>query len=270
MSYSRVGFIGAGKMAAALAKGFIDGGRLDASQALACDPFPAARESFEAATGIAVTDDNEKTLRESDALFLCVKPYQLGEVFRANGAVALTERQLVVSILAGTPLAALGKASGGICRVIRAMPNTPALVGRSATAIAPGATATEEDVAWVASMFEAVGLLERVPETLIDAVTGVSGSGPAYVYQFIEALSDAGVAEGLARDVATRLAAQTVLGAATMVLETGRHPGELKDMVTSAGGTTIEAICELERSGFRGATINAVRAAARRSREMSQ
>ena len=153
-------------------------------------------------------------------------------------------------------------------RVIRVMPNTPALIGASASAFACGKSATKPDAALVQRLLSAVGIAVEVKEPLLDAVTGLSGSGPAYVYQFIEALSDGGVASGLPRDLATKLAAQTVMGAAKMVLETGEHPGALKDAVASPGGTTIEGIHELEKGRLRGTVMNAVRAATEKSRKL--
>ena len=176
----------------------------------------------------------------------------------------------MISIAAGVPLAKLEALLSAGARVIRVMPNTPALVGASASAFALGAAATREDAALTERLFSAVGIAYEVKERLLDAVTGLSGSGPAYVCLLIEALSDGGVAAGLPRDVATRLAAQTVLGSAKMVLETGQHPAVLKDMVTSPGGTTIEGLHELEKAGVRGAFMNAVRAAAEKSKQLGQ
>ena len=176
----------------------------------------------------------------------------------------------MISIAAGVPLAKLEAGLGANARVIRVMPNTPALVGASATAFAPGKSALAEDAKLAQTLFSSVGLAVQLKEALLDAVTGLSGSGPAYVYLIIEALSDGGVAAGLPRDVATRLAAQTVLGGARMVLETGLHPGTLKDMVTSPGGTTIEGLHELEKGKLRGTLMSAVRAAAEKSRKLGQ
>jgi pyrroline-5-carboxylate reductase len=183
---------------------------------------------------------------------------------------SFTPRHLLISIAAGVPLARLEAALPARARVIRVMPNTPALVGAAACGFALGTSATKADGALAQRLLSAVGLAFQVKETLLDAVTGLSGSGPAYVYQFIEALSDGGVAVGLPRDVATQLAAQTVLGSARMVLETGSHPGVLKDMVTSPGGTTIEGLHELEKGNLRGAVISAVRAAAEKSKRLGQ
>jgi pyrroline-5-carboxylate reductase len=179
-------------------------------------------------------------------------------------------RPLVVSIAAGVTLAQLAAALGGPTRLVRVMPNTPCLVDASASAFTPGEHATGEDVTLVQGLLDTVGRAFRVPEHLLDAVTGLSGSGPAFVYLVIEALSDGGVRAGLPRDVSTALAAQTVLGAAKMVLETNQHPGALKDMVASPGGTTIAGLHELERAGVRGAFMNAVEAASRRAAELGK
>jgi pyrroline-5-carboxylate reductase len=202
-------------------------------------------------------------------LILATKPDQaaavLGEIHDA-----VTRRHLLISIAAGIPTAKLEAALPARARVIRVMPNTPALVGASASGFALGKSATRADGLLAHRLLSAVGVAVQLKETLMDAVTGLSGSGPAYVYQFIEALSDGGVAVGLPRDVATRLAAQTVLGGAKMVLETGLHPGSLKDMVTSPGGTTIEGLHELEKGKLRGTVMSAVRAAAEKSKQLGQ
>lgn len=267
MAELRLGVLGSGKMATAMVSGLIGSECFQRQRILASDPIPEARTAFQESTGAAVTESNLEVVQSSDVILLCVKPAMVVGVL-SSVREALDASKLVVSIAAGVSLETLASAAGSACRLMRAMPNTPALVGASATAYALGPNATEDDAASAQKWFGSVGLSVAVPESLMDAVTGLSGSGPAYAYLFLEALSDAGVAEGLARETATKLAAQTLLGAATMVLETGRHPGELKDMVTSPGGTTIEAVCALERSGLRAAAMNAVRAAAARSREL--
>jgi pyrroline-5-carboxylate reductase len=256
----KIGFVGAGKMATALAKGFLKAGLITGDHVLASDPTPEARNSFAQSTGCATTASNPEVPRFATVVLLAVKPDQVAEVL-AEIRPHCTADHLVVSIAAGVSLRQIEESLPAGMRVVRAMPNTPALVGAAATAFATGQGASAEDARLVATLFSAAGLAYQVKETLLDAVTGLSGSGPAYVFMIIEALSDGGVAVGLPRSIATSLAAQTVLGSARMVLETGLHPGALKDMVTSPGGTTIEGLHELERAGMRGALISAVRAA---------
>ena len=200
---------------------------------------------------------------------LAVKP-QTMKALLAEIKPAVSPRHLIVSIAAGITLRQLADGLGADRRCIRVMPNTPCLVGASASGYAAGPAATPDDVALVGRLLNAVGRAFPLPETLLDAVTGLSGSGPAFVYVVIEALSDGGVRVGLPREVATALAAQTVLGAAKMVLETGLHPGALKDMVTSPGGTTIEGLHELEKGKVRAALMNAVRAATDKSKKLGQ
>jgi pyrroline-5-carboxylate reductase len=264
-----IGFLGAGKMATALAKGFIRAGLFTPKQVMASDPVESARVSFSHETGAKTTPDNVPLVKFADVLVLAVKPDHV------SGALAdirdhFTRRHLLISIAAGVPLAKLEAGLTPNPRLIRVMPNTPALVSASATAFALGKSALPKDGALAQKLFSAVGLAFQVKEALLDAVTGLSGSGPAYGYMFIEALSDGGVAAGLPRDIATKLAAQTVMGSAKMVLETGLHPGALKDMVTSPGGTTIEGLHELEKGKMRGTVISAVRAAAEKSRKLGR
>lgn len=263
----RVGFLGAGRMATALAGGLIRSGHSPASDLLASDVVEAACGAFRESTG-AATASSADVIRKSEVLFLCTKPQQIVELLR-DQAGAITDKHLIISIAAGVPLAKLEAAIPGR-RVVRVMPNTPSLVGAGAAAFARGSAATAADATLVQQMLATVGLAVEVPEKLLDAVTGLSGSGPAYAFEIIEALSDGGVLAGLPRDVATKLAAQTMLGAAKMVLETGTHPGALKDAVTSPGGTTIAGLHELEKAGVRGSLMSAVRAATDRSRELGQ
>jgi pyrroline-5-carboxylate reductase len=264
-----VGFLGAGKMATALAKGFLKASLLEPAQLIASDVVPAAQRHFTEETTARATTSNLDVVKDSRVLVLAVKPDQVAGVL-AEIRDKITPQHVVISIAAGVPLAKLEAGLNNGARVIRVMPNTPALVGASASAFALGKSASADDGALANKLFSAVGLAFQVKETLLDAVTGLSGSGPAYVYVMIEALSDGGVAAGLPRDVATKLAAQTVFGAAKMVLETGLHPGALKDMVTSPGGTTIEGVHELEKARVRGAFMNAVRAAAEKSKRLGQ
>jgi len=264
-----IGFLGAGKMAVALARGFIRAHLVEPAQIIAGDPVAAARTAFAQETAAKVANSNREVVQSARVIILAVKPDQVSSVL-AEVREHFTADHLLVSIAAGVPIAKLEGSLAAGARVIRVMPNTPALVGESATAFAPGKSATSADAELSRKLFSAVGAALPVKESLLDAVTGLSGSGPAYVYQFIEALSDGGVAAGLPRDVATKLAAQTVLGSARMVLETGQHPGALKDMVTSPGGTTIEGLHELEKGKLRGTVISAVRAATEKSRKLGQ
>jgi pyrroline-5-carboxylate reductase len=264
-----IGFLGAGKMATALARGFIRAGLLTAGEVIASDPSEAARASFAKDVGAKTTVHNPEVAKFADVLVLAVKPDHVAGVL-ADIRNCFTPKHCLISIAAGVPLAKLEAGLGAGARLIRVMPNTPALVGASATGFALGKSALLEDGELAQKLFSAVGLAFQVKEALLDAVTGLSGSGPAYAYLFIEGLSDGGVAAGLPRDIATRLAAQTVLGSAKMVLETGLHPGVLKDMVTSPGGTTIEGLHELEKGKVRGALISAVRAAADKSKKLGQ
>jgi len=265
----KIGFLGAGKMATALAKGFINAQLVKANQLFAADPFAAARKHFAAETGAKTFSANLEVATAATVLILATKPDQAAAAL-AEISGAFTKNHLLISIAAGVTISKLENALPAGARVIRVMPNTPALVGAGASGFALGKNATAVDAELAEKLLSAVGVALLVKESLLDAVTGLSGSGPAYVYQFIEALSDGGVASGLPRDIATKLAAQTVLGGAKMVLETGQHPGALKDQVTSPGGTTIEGIHELEKGKLRATVINAVRAATEKSRKLGQ
>jgi pyrroline-5-carboxylate reductase len=263
----RIGFIGAGRMATALARGFIASGVAKAENVVASDVSEAARRQFQETTDASFVATNQEAIVGRSIIVLAVKPQQIAAALDEI-AGEVTADQLVVSIAAGVTLQAMRSQLGNGCRLVRVMPNTPCLVGRGASAFACDEGATRDDAETVRKLLETVGIAVEVPESQLDAVTGLSGSGPAYAFQIIEALSDGGVRVGLARDVATRLAAQTLLGAAQMVLETGQHPGELKDAVTSPGGTTIAGLHVLEQGGLRAALMNAVEAATRRSQEL--
>jgi pyrroline-5-carboxylate reductase len=268
-SKPNIGFLGAGKMAAALAKGFVRAEIVVPREIIASDPHDAARKNFASEIGAKTVAANADVAKCATVLILATKPDQVSAVL-AGISSAFTKNHLLISIAAGVTLAKLENALPAGSRVIRVMPNTPALVGEAASAFALGKSATAADGELAKKLLSAVGIAIQVKESLLDAVTGLSGSGPAYVYQFIEALSDGGVASGLPRDIATRLAAQTVLGGAKMVLETGQHPGALKDQVTSPGGTTIEGLHELEKGKLRAAVMSAVRAATEKSRKLGQ
>ncbi|MBX6314266.1 MAG: pyrroline-5-carboxylate reductase [Isosphaeraceae bacterium] len=265
----RWGFIGAGKMATALIRGMIRAGAAQPEAITVSDPLEAARAALAAETGIITTASNVEVARQSDVLVLAIKPQGMPAVL-AELQPEVSRRHLVISIAAGVSLATIAAGLGPDGRLVRVMPNTPALIGEGAAGYCLGPGATEQDEALVRSCLESVGRAFRVPEALMDAVTGLSGSGPAFVYVMIEALADGGVRVGLPRDVALALAAQTVLGSARMVLETHLHPGLLKDQVASPGGTTIAGLHALERAGFRAALMDAVEAATRRSADLAE
>ncbi len=266
---SRIGFLGAGRMATALARGWLAAGLVTAERVIAADPLPQARQAFQAETGLRAIEANREVVAASDLLILAVKPQSMPALL-AEIRSAVGRGHLLVSIAAGVSLRQLADGLGSDRRLVRVMPNTPCLVGASASGYAPGEAATPEDVGLVDRLLNAVGRAFRLPEHLLDAVTGLSGSGPAFVYVMIEALSDGGVRVGLPREVATALAAQTVFGAAKMVLETGLHPAVLKDMVASPGGTTIAGLHALERRGVRAGLMDAVKAATRRSAQLGK
>ena len=265
----QIGFLGAGKMATALASGLVNAKLVAAKQLFAADPFATAREHFAAATGAKAATTNLAVAKTANILILATKPDQAVAAL-AEISGGFTKKHLLISIAAGVTVAKLEAALPAGARVIRVMPNTPALVGAGAAGFALGKNATAADGELAKKLLSAVGVALQVKESLLDAVTGLSGSGPAYVYQFIEALSDGGVAAGLPRDIATKLAAQTVLGGAKMVLDTSVHPGALKDQVTSPGGTTIEGLHELEKGKLRATVMSAVRAATEKSKKLGQ
>lgn len=255
-------------MARALAAGFVRSGLVAASQISAADPVAAAGASFtEAVAGSKFLPDNASVAKAADVVVLATKPQQIGAAM-ADLREAVKSK-LVISIAAGVRLDKLAAALPG-ARLVRVMPNTPCLVGQSASGYCRGPGATDADAKLVAELLSAVGISFEVDESLLDAVTGLSGSGPAFAYVMIEALADGGVRVGLKREVALALAAQTLLGAAQMVLQTGEHPAVLKDRVASPGGTTIAGLEALEAGGLRGTLMAAVEAATRRSIELGQ
>lgn len=256
-------------MGTALVEGAIRSGAVAAGDVIGVDPYQGARDHFAATTGAVVAAD-VSALADCGVILLCTKPLDVRTALGGISEAGAGKPMLVISIAAGVTVAALEEAASQDLRVIRAMPNTPALVGKGAAGYCLGNRATAEDAETARRLLGAVGLAVEVPERLMDAVTGVSGSGPAYVYLIIEALADGGVCAGLPRADALRLAAQTVFGAAAMVIETGEHPAVLKDMVTSPGGTTIAGLAALERHGLRSALIEAVGAAARRAEELGR
>lgn len=262
---SKIFFLGAGKMATAIAGGLVKAGLFQADELTAFDVSSDAAEAFTSATGIAADDLGQAA--ESDVILIAVKPQMIAPALEPlKGKIA---DKLIISIAAGVTIEKLKNLTGA-ARIIRVMPNTPALVGAGAAAYAPAEGAAQADILLADKILNAVGTAYPVKESDLDAVTGLSGSGPAYVFEFIQALADGGVAEGLPRDIAVKLAAQTLLGAAKMVLETGKHPNELCDAVTSPGGTTSRGLELLAERAVHGSVMQAVRAAAKRSRELGK
>lgn len=259
--------IGCGKMGGALVRGWVNANVLDPSRIRLYDAARPAADAVAEKTGGTVFPTATSAVHGADLLLLAVKPHLITPVL-ADVRIALPTSCLVLSVAAGIRLADLQAAAPPASPVIRVMPNTPSLVGAGASAFCRGLHATEEHAKSAALLFGAVGQAVEVDEKQMDAVTGLSGSGPAYFYLIIEALTDGAVRVGLPRDIARTLAAQTALGAARMVLETGEHPAVLKDAVTTPGGTTIAGLAVLEQAGVRSALIEAVRAACERAREM--
>ena len=270
MLASQIGFIGAGRMATALASGFVNAKLVAARAVTASDPSEAARKQFAFdVPGAKIVAENSDVVSQSDVVFLAVKPQTMTAAL-AEIRDSLRPDALVVSIAAGIGLARLAAGLPANQRVIRVMPNTPCLIGRGASAYSLGPHATAEDGELVAQLLSAVGVAHQVPEEMLDAVTGLSGSGPAFAYTMIEVLSEGGVAMGLPATLAADLAARTVAGAAEMVLATGETPAVLRDRVTSPGGTTLAGLKALDEGGFHAAVIGAVTAATRRSIELGK
>lgn len=263
----KIAFLGGGNMAEALIRGMLSADVTEADRMTVSDVSSARLSLLKNKYRLAVTAKNADAVRGADAVVLCVKP-QVVDAVLTEIAPLTDAHKLVISIAAGVPIERIERALHGRPRVIRVMPNTPALVLSGATGIAAGTTATSADMALAEEIFGAVGRVAVVDEKVMDAVTGLSGSGPAYVFTFIEALADAGVKVGISRALAMELAVQTVLGSARMVLETKEHPAKLRDLVTSPGGTTIAGMHELEKGKFRAVIMSAVEAAAKRSREL--
>ena len=265
----KVGFIGAGNMAKAIIGGVIKADLFNVNNIMASAKSPETLAAVAREYGICTTTDNEEVAKNSDIIFLCVKPKHFPEVIAGIKDV-VSENTLIISIAAGLTLDTLAELFGKDCKLVRVMPNTPAMVGTGMAAITPNANVTAKESEIVEEIFGSLGRARVVKESEMDAVTSVSGSSPAFVYMFIEALADGAVAAGMQRKDAYEFAAQTVMGSAKMVLKTGKHPGELKDQVCSPGGTTIEGVAALEAAGFRSAVIEAVRAAAEKSKEMGK
>ena len=262
----KIGFIGGGNMAEAMIKGLL-AAAVPADKIIASEPSELRRNHLIEAFGIHLAANNLELMESCDVVVLSIKPQIVIEVLEEVSAVHMGDK-LMISILAGVTTASIEKFFEGAPKVVRVMPNTPALVGEAASAICRGHHASEDDLLMVKQLFESVGKVQLIDERQMDAATGLSGSGPAYIYTVIEALADGGVREGLRRDIAHALAVQTVVGAALMVRETGEHPAILRDQVCSPGGTAIAGISTLEKNGLRTTLMEAVSASAARSREL--
>ena len=263
----RIGFIGCGNMATAMIKGILDSQKVKTEDVIASAKSEKTREKIKTELGINTARKNKEVVEFSDILFLAVKPQYYEEVIQEIKD-GIQENQMIVSIAPGKTLAWLAERLGEDKKIIRTMPNTPAMVKEGMMGMCRNDLVTEDEMQQVKDICESFGKAEVVPESLIDVVVGVSGSSPAYVFMFIEAMADAAVADGMPRTQAYKFAAQAVLGSAKMVLETGKHPGELKDMVCSPGGTTIEAVRVLEEKGMRSAVIEASRACVKKAKDM--
>lgn len=263
----KLGFIGVGNMAGAIIGGIIRNGLIPPEEIIGSDISAAGRDHMQSIYGIRVTPNNRKVAERAEMIFLSVKPQYYSAVI-ADIRDAVTDRQLVITIAPGKTLEWLEEQFGKRVKIVRTMPNTPAMVRQGMTAVCPNDCVSKEELEDVIKILKTIGETEIVPENLIDAVVAVSGSSPAYVFIMIEAMADAAVAEGMPRAQAYKFAAQAIYGSAKMVLETGKHPGELKDMVCSPAGTTIEAVRILEQKGFRSALIESMKACAEVSRNL--
>lgn len=263
-----IGFIGGGNMASAMIGGILKSGLAAKEQIIATAKTTKTTDSLSERFGISASTDNTAAAKQSDILFLAVKPYLFEEIIVEIKDYVRPET-LIISIAAGQTLEKIEHVFEKNIKLVRAMPNTPALVGEAMSALCSNQNVTEDDLSDAKAIFNSFGKCEVVPESMMDTVIGVSGSSPAYVYMFIEAMADAAVADGMTRAQSYNFAAQAVLGAAKMVLETETHPGALKDAVCSPGGTTIEAVAMLEQLGLRSTVINAQRACVQKSRDMT-
>lgn len=264
-----IGFIGGGNMASAMIGGILNSNLATKEQIIATAKTEQTCTSLQERFGIQTTQNNKEAAAAADILFLAVKPFLFSEVI-SEIKESVKKDTLFISIAAGQSIGAIEAMFGTEIRLVRAMPNTPALVGEAMSALCTNKHVSKTELALAVSIFNSFGKCEVIKESMMDAVIGVSGSSPAYVYMFIEAMADAAVADGMPRSSAYKFAAQSVLGSAKMILETEKHPGVLKDAVCSPGGTTIEAVATLEEEGFRNAIIKAQRACVQKSRDMSR
>ncbi|MCL7489259.1 MAG: pyrroline-5-carboxylate reductase [Desulfobulbaceae bacterium] len=267
--FDSVGLVGGGQMGEALVRGMIGAGLLKADNVMIAEPDGDRRIYLRKTYSVKVTEDADELVRFSSILILAVKPQIMGKVLEQYKKL-ITGQHLIISIAAGVTIKSMEMGLGENVKIVRVMPNTPALVLAGASALSPNARVTTEEMEAALQIFSAVGTCVQVNESLLDAVTGLSGSGPGYVFTFIEAMIDGGVLAGLPRPVAEKLVLQTVYGSARLAMETGEAPAVLKGRVTSPGGTTISGLHVLEESGFRGTVMSAIDAAAQRSRELGE
>lgn len=263
----KLGFIGTGNMAGAIMGGVLNSGLFRPEEIIGADLSETGRMRVKENYGICVTEDNKEAAEKSEVLILSVKPQFYENVIREIREIIRPE-QLIITIAPGKTLAWLAEQFGKEVKIVRTMPNTPAMVGEGMTAACANAFVTKEELDYACKILASFGKVEVVGEHLMDAVVSVSGSSPAYIFMLIEAMADAAVADGMPRQQAYQFAAQAVKGSAEMVLKTGKHPGELKDMVCSPAGTTIEAVRVLEKNGFRSAVIEAMKACTEISKNM--
>ena len=263
----KLGFIGCGNMASAIMSGIISNGLIQADEIIGADVFAPSKEKAKETLGIQIAESNIEVVQKADAFVLSIKPQFYAQVI-AEIKDYVKENQIIITLAPGKTLDWLEEQFGKQVKIVRTMPNTPAMVQEGMTAACASTFVTTEELAYVCDILKAFGDVEVVPEKLMDAVVAVSGSSPAYVFMMIEAMADAAVAEGMPRNQAYKFAAKAVMGSAKMVLETGKHPGELKDMVCSPGGTTIEAVKVLEETGFKGALMQAMEVCAEKSRSL--
>lgn len=263
----KLGFIGCGNMASAIMSGIISNGLIQADEIIGADVFAPSKEKAKETLGIQIAESNIEVVQKADAFVLSIKPQFYAQVI-AEIKDYVKENQIIITLAPGKTLDWLEEQFGKQVKIVRTMPNTPAMVQEGMTAACASTFVTTEELAYVCDILKAFGDVEVVPEKLMDAVVAVSGSSPAYVFMMIEAMADAAVAEGMPRNQAYKFAAKAVMGSAKMVLETGKHPGELKDMVCSPGGTTIEAVKVLEETGFKSALMQAMEVCAEKSRSL--
>ena len=263
----KIGFIGCGNMGKAMMGGIISSNIVEAKEIIASDGFLPGLEKAKKDMGINITTDNREVAKSSEVIVLSVKPQYYESVIKEISP-EINENTIIITIAPGQSLSKVRGFFGKDVKIVRTMPNTPALVKEGMTAVCPNELITKDELEYVCSILNGFGKCEVIEENLIDAVVGVSGSAPAYVFMFIEAMADAAVREGMPRNKAYNFAAQAVYGSAKMVLETGKHPGELKDMVCSPGGTTIEAVMTLEEKGMRSSVMEAIKVCTKKSREM--